>query len=253
MKPFLLSFLFLIFSAGIVHSEIVSRNHMYKDGDVELEGYVAYDSALTGKRPVVLIVHQWKGLGAYEKLRADMLAKLGYLAFCVDIYGKGERAQNYEQARSYATKYRSDIALMRRRVLAGMDAALSLPVADDRRVAAIGYCFGGGVVLELARSGADVAGVVSFHGNLDTPNPEDARQIKGCILVCHGGAEKVVPMEHVVAFHKEMESAQVDYQLVIYAGAVHAFTHMDQPERYNKAADRRSWQHMNMFLQEIFK
>jgi dienelactone hydrolase len=234
-------------------TNVVGADHVYAHGDVKLQGYVAYDEAAQGKRPVVLIVHQWTGLGEYEKARAGMLAELGYLAFCVDIYGRGERAQNVEQAMAYATQYRSDRGLMRERAQSALIEALTLPQADADKVAAIGYCFGGGVVLELARSGAKVDAAVSFHGNLDTPDPGDAQQIKGSVLVCHGGADTNVVMEDVVAFHQEMEAAKVDYQLMIYAGAVHGFTHFNQPSRYNEKADKRSWALMQAFFDNVLK
>jgi dienelactone hydrolase len=169
------------------------------------------------------------------------------------VYGQDERAQNQEQAMDYATKYRSDRGLMRARAQAALTEARSLPQADPDKVAAIGYCFGGGVVLELARSGADVEAVVSFHGNLDTPDPADAKQIRGSILVCHGGADTNVAMEDVEAFHQEMEAAKVDYQLMIYAGAVHGFTHFNQPSRYNEKADKRSWALMQAFFDDLLK
>jgi dienelactone hydrolase len=242
-----------LLAGALAESRIVTFEHLYRHGDVELAGFVAYDDAVSGKRPVVLVVHQWNGLGDYEKTRARMLAELGYLAFCVDMYGRGERATNMAQARAYATKYRADRPLMRSRAQAALDAARRLPQADVSKMAAIGYCFGGGVVLELARSGAEVAGVVSFHGNLDTPEPDDAKRIKGSILVCHGGADTAVGMAQVVAFHQEMEAAAVDYQLTIYAGAVHGFTHLDQQSRYHPTADQRSWVHMQRFFEEIFR
>jgi dienelactone hydrolase len=236
-----------------IQADIAEASHVYAHGDVKLQGYVAYDKALQGKRPVVLVVHQWMGPGEYEKARARMLAALGYLAFCVDMYGRGERAENVEQAMAYATKYRSDRGLMRARAQSALIAALTLPQADAEKVAAIGYCFGGGVVLELARSGADVDAVVSFHGNLDTPDPADAKQIEGSVLVCHGGADTNVKMEDVGAFHREMEAAEVDYQLMIYAGAVHGFTHFHQPSRYDEMADKRSWALMQAFFDNVLK
>jgi dienelactone hydrolase len=241
-----------LLAGALAESKVVTSEHLYRHGDVELAGFVAYDDAVSGKRPVVLVVHQWTGLGDYEKPRAKMLAQLGYLAFCVDMYGRGERAETMEQARTYATKYRADRRLMRARAQAALNAAGTLPQADVSKMAAIGYCFGGDVVLELARSGAELKGVVSFHGNLDTPDPGDAKRIKGAILVCHGGADANVGMDQVVAFHKEMEDAGVDYQVIIYAGAVHGFTHLDQKSRYHPTADQRSWAQMQRFFEAIF-
>ena len=237
-----------------VHTEKVE----YKDGDVLLEGYLAYDEALKGKRPGVLIVHEWTGLGPYVKMRAEKLAKLGYVAFAADIYGKGIRPQNAQEAARQASIYRSDRKLMRRRAQAGLNELNKNNLVDKTRVAAIGYCFGGGTVLELARSGADIKGAVSFHGNLDTPNPEDARNIKAKILVLHGADDPNVPMEQVIKFQEEMRGAHVDWQMIFYGGAVHSFTNPDSgndPSRgvaYNKLADERSWEAMKVFFNEIF-
>jgi len=167
--------------AGI-HSQAVT----YKDGDTVLEGWLAYDDANAGKRPGVLVVHQWKGLGDGEKKRAEMLAQLGYVAFCADIYGQGIRPTSSANAGKEAGKYKSDRALLRQRVNAALTKLRRQPQIDPARVAAIGYCFGGTTVLELARSGADVAGVVSFHGGLDSPNPADGKRIRGKVLILHG-------------------------------------------------------------------
>tara|TARA_B100000609_G_C17169811_1_gene410978 strand:+ start:159 stop:914 length:756 start_codon:yes stop_codon:yes gene_type:complete len=233
-------------------AEITTEDVTYKHGSDTMEGFIAYDKAISGKRPVVIIVHQWKGLGDYEKTRARMLAEMGYLAVCADIYGQGNRAQDSQQARTLATKYRSDRKLMRARAQAALDYAKTLELADPAKVAAIGYCFGGGVVLELARSGADLAGVVSFHGNLDTPDPADAKNVACKILVCHGAADGSITMKDVTTFSEEMEAANVDWQLVIYANAKHAFTHFESKDRYNENADKRSWKHMQDFFHELF-
>jgi len=241
------------------HAEIRTEAVDYKDGDVVLEGYLAYDDAATGKRPGVLVVHEWTGLNDYTKMRARELAELGYVAFALDMYGKGIRPQTSEEAAKQATIYRSDRQLMRHRATVGLNQLLDNEMVDPGKVAAIGYCFGGGTVLELARGGADIGGVVSFHGNLDTPNPADAKNIKAKVLVCHGAADPHVPMEQVEAFRDEMDNAGVDWQLIMYGGAVHSFTNPnsgDDPSRgvaYNAAADRRSWQLMQSFFNEIFE
>lgn len=248
----------LVIGTG-VQAEMVTKTIEYKDGDVTLEGFLAYDGSISGKRPGVLVVHEWTGLNDYARSRAQQLAELGYVAFALDMYGKGVRPANPQEASEQATKYRSDRQLMRRRAKAGLDVLLGQEMTDPARVAAIGYCFGGGVALELARSGAPLAGVVSFHGNLDTPDPADARNIKGKILVCHGGDDPHVPQEQVIAFQKEMRDAGVDWQMNIYGGAVHAFTNPaagNDPSRgaaYNAEADHRSWQAMKDFFNEIFK
>jgi len=239
--------------------EIVSRPVEYKQGDTVLEGLSVYDNAIQGKRPAVLVIHQWKGLGDYEKKRAEMLARLGYNVFAVDIYGKGVRPQTPNEAGAQAAKYRSDRALLRARVRAGLDVLARHELTDAKRMAAIGYCFGGTAVLELARSGADIAGVVSFHGGLSSPTPGDARNIKAKVLALHGADDPNVPLKEVAAFEEEMRQAGVDWQLVAYGGAVHSFTDRDagndnaKGAAYNERADRRSWEAMKQFFAELFK
>jgi dienelactone hydrolase len=240
-------------------AELRTETIDYTHGETVLQGYLAYDDAIEGSRPGVLIVHEWTGLGDYEKMRANELARLGYIAFALDMYGKGIRPQTPQEASAQAKIYRSDRQLMKDRANAGLQVLKSQKLVDPARIAAIGYCFGGGTVLELARSGADIAGVVSFHGNLDTPNPSAANNINAEVLVCTGGADPHVPMEQVDAFWKEMENAHVNWQMNIYGGAVHSFTNPasgNDPSKgaaYNKEADQRSWQAMKDFFNEIFK
>jgi dienelactone hydrolase len=235
----------------------VSQVIEYRHGATTLEGYLVYDTAVAGKRPGVLVVHEWMGLGDYAKQRADQLAQLGYIALAVDMYGKGVRAQNAQEAAKLAGIYKADRALMRARIAAGLEALKANAFTDPERIAAIGYCFGGTTVLELARSGAPVAGVVSFHGGLATPNPGDARQIRGKVLVLHGADDPLVPAEEVAAFQEEMRQAGVDWQMVSYGGAVHSFTNPGagaDPSKgvaYHEKADRRSWQAMGSFFAEI--
>jgi len=239
---------------GQIHTATVE----YKDGDTVLEGYLAYEQAHTQK-PGVLIVHQWKGLGDNEKKRAEMLAKLGYVAFAVDIYGKGIRPQDPQAAAAEAGKYKQNRALLRQRVRAGLIALQTRKVADPNHIAAIGYCFGGTTVIELARSGANIAGVVSFHGALDSPTPEDGKNIKCKVLALHGADDPFVPAKDVAAFEDEMRQAKVDWQLVKYGGAVHGFTDWNAGNdnskgmAYNEKADNRSWEDMKLFFAEIFK
>jgi len=231
----------------------------YRDGNTVLEGYLAYDDAIQGKRPGVLVVHEWNGLGSYTKKRTEQLAELGYVAFAVDMYGKGIRPKNREESGAQANIYRSNRQLMRSRANAGLVVLQQNPLTDSNRIAAIGYCFGGGTVLELARSGANIAGVVSFHGNLDTPNPSDAKAIKAKVLVLHGANDPYVPAEQVAAFESEMRQADVDWQLMAYGGVVHSFTNPEagnDPSKgvaYNEAADKRSWAAMKQFFAEIFR
>lgn len=246
-------------AVGIVpHAALKTRTVEYRDGEQLLEGYLAYDEAKPGKRPAVLIVHDWKGVGPYVKRRADQLAKLGYLAFAVDIYGKGVRPQTAEAAGAQAGTYKQDRALFRSRLLAGYRAMLASPQADPSRTAAIGYCFGGTGVLELARSGADVQGVVSFHGGLDSPAPADGKNIKAKVLILHGAEDPFVPAKDIDAFLAEMRAANVDWQMISYSGAVHSFTNPEAGNdastgaAYNPSADRRSWGAMRQFLDELF-
>jgi dienelactone hydrolase len=231
----------------------------YKQGDAVLEGFLAYDDSVPGPRPGVLIFHQWKGLGDYERKRAEMLARLGYVAFAADIYGKGVRPRDAAAAGAEAGKYKSDRALLRDRANAALDVLRRQKLADPKRLAAIGYCFGGTTAIELARSGANIAGVVSFHGGLDSPRPEDGRNIKCKVLALHGADDPFVPARDLAAFEDEMRNARVDWQLVKYGGAVDSFTDWSAGQdrssgaAYNERADQRSWEHMKLFFAEIFK
>ncbi|MBE9143291.1 dienelactone hydrolase family protein [Planktothrix mougeotii] len=230
----------------------------YQQGDTVLEGYLAYNSSQTGKRPGVLVVHEWKGLDEYTKSRTEQLARLGYVAFAADIYGKGIRPQTAEEARTQATLYRSNRALLRERVNAALAELRKQPQTDPQNLAAIGYCFGGTTVLELARSGADIDGVVSFHGGLDSPNPQDGKQIKSKVLVLHGADDPLVSPEDIMAFEKEMRNGNVDWQMISYGRTVHSFTNPkagNDPSKgtaYNPDSDRRSFEAMKLFFNEIF-
>ncbi|MDB6035178.1 MAG: Dienelactone hydrolase [Verrucomicrobiales bacterium] len=249
----------LLLSALTIRAEVRTKVVEYQQGDTTLEGVVVYDDAVTGKRPGVLVVHQWKGLGDYEKKRAEMLAKLGYAVVAADIYGKGVRPDNPKDAGAMAGKYKSDRALLRARANAGLELLKKQPQVDATRLAAMGYCFGGTTALELARSGADIKGVVSFHGALNTPTPEDAKNIKGKILALHGADDPFVPLAEVTAFEEEMRKAHVDWQLVAYGNSVHSFTDWgagsdnSKGAAYNEKADKRSWEAMKTFFAEIFR
>jgi dienelactone hydrolase len=241
-------------ASGAVHTEVIE----YKHGDKVLEGYLAYDDAAPGKRPGILVVHEWMGHNAYSRKRAEQLAGLGYVAFALDMYGKGVQAKDRQQAAEMAGVFKKDRELMRARARAGLDVLRNHPRVDSTKLAAMGYCFGGTVSLELARSGADLAGVVSFHGALETPNAQDARNIKGKILVLHGADDPFVKPAEVAAFEEEMRNAGVDWELVKYGGAVHSFTNpgagndAKSGAAYNARADARSWQAMKDFFQELF-
>jgi dienelactone hydrolase len=231
----------------------------YKDGDVSLEGYLAYDDAVEGKRPGVLVVHEWWGLNRYIERRTEELAKLGYIVFAIDMYGKGMTADSPEKAVEFSSVYTKNRKLMRSRATAGLAVLRNHPLADIPRIAAVGYCFGGTTSLELARSGAPLAGVASFHGGLDTPYPEDAKNIKCSILDLHRADDPFQPRQNVEDFQDEMSKAGVDWQTNIYSGAQHAFTNPDADKHgikgvaYNEKADRRSWEAMEIFFNEILR
>lgn len=239
-------------------AEIVEAPIEYTSAGVLCEGWHAYDGSVDGDRPAVLIVHQWTGLTDYEKRRARMLAELGYNVFALDIYGKGIRPQPPESGK-VAGIYKSDRDLFRQRLQDGLAVLKNLPRTDASKMAAIGYCFGGTGVLELARSGAEIDGVVSFHGGLGTPTPEDAKNVRAEVLVLHGAVDPFVPVEEVSAFHQEMLAANVAYTFTAYPDAVHAFTQEmagEDPSRgaaYNAEADARSWEAMKLFFDRIFQ
>ena len=255
LAPVLLAAFFAAEVRGAVQTKVIE----YRHGDTILEGYLAWDEAVQGHRPGVLIVHEWMGLGDYARMRANKLAEMGYAAFALDMYGKGIRPKTPQEAASQAGLYKKDRALMRARAQAGLDVLLGSDLCDPKRVAAIGYCFGGTTVLELARSGAAVAGVVSFHGGLETPTPGDAKNIRCKVLVLHGGDDPHVPRKDVEAFEDEMRAGTVDWQLIVYGSAVHSFTNPSAGDdkskgaAYNAQADRRSWEAMQQFFAEVLK
>lgn len=244
--------------ASSVSAAVETQEVEYRDGDTVLDGFFAVDTSTEDARPGILVVHEYKGLGEYARKRAVQLAEMGYAAFAVDMYGRGVRPQTHEEAAATAGIYKSDRSLMRRRILAGYEVLKGHPAVDPARIGAIGYCFGGTTVLELARSGAPVAGVVSFHGALATPDPLDARRIKGRVLVLHGAQDPFVKVEEVEAFRQEMNDANAKWRLVAYEGAVHSFTVPeagDDPSTgvaYNADADERSWAEMTAFFAEVF-
>jgi dienelactone hydrolase len=247
-------------AAMFVSAEAKVRSKLveYKQGDTVLEGYLAYDDAVKGKRPGVLVVHAWMGLDDNARKRADMLAGLGYVAFAADIYGKGVRPKSQDEAGKQAGTYKGDRKLLRERVNAGLAELVKQTNVDATRTAAIGFCFGGTSVLELARSGAQVSGVVSFHGGLDSPAPADARNVKAKLLVLHGAADPFEKPTDFVAFQKELADAKVDWQLVQYGNAVHCFTDATAGTdaskgcAYDPQADARSWAAMRAFFDELF-
>lgn len=248
-----------LLAIGSASAAIVEKAIEYEHDGVTLEGVHIYDDAVEGKRPAVLVVHQWTGISDHEKERGRMLAELGYNILAADIYGKGVRPSP-PGAGQEAGKYKGDRDLFRGRLAAGLETLKKDERTDTAKIAAIGYCFGGTGVLELARAGTELAGVVSFHGGLDASATKLAAKdgVKTPILVCHGAIDPYVPAEQVQAFEKEMTDAGADWQLIAYSGAVHSFTHKtagDDPSKgsaYDEKADKRSWEAMKAFFAEIF-
>lgn len=238
-----------------LHTEVIE----YKIGDASFEGYLAAPKDAKGKLPAVLICHQWMGHSDYERRRAEQTARLGYVAFALDIYGKGVRPKDVPEAAKTATGYKNDRALLRTRALGGLEALKRHSLVDPKKIAVQGYCFGGTTALEVARSGAEVLGAVSFHGDLSSPAPDDAKRIKGKVLALHGADDPFVPPAQVAAFEEEMRKGGVDWQLVAYGGAVHSFTlkhagnDNSKGSAYNEKADLRSWEAYKDFLAEIFR
>ncbi|HXG21773.1 MAG TPA: dienelactone hydrolase family protein [Methylomirabilota bacterium] len=230
----------------------------YKDGNVTLRGFLAYDEQTSFKRPGILVMPEAFGLGAHAKQRAERLAALGYIALAGDPYGDGIETTDLQEAIKLATALREDPTKFRQRARVALDKLASLPQVDADHLAAIGYCMGGTFALELARDGAPLKGVVSFHGGLETQRPATAGQIKAKILVCHGADDPFVPPAQVNAFAEEMTKAGADWQLIMYGGTVHSFTNPNADSvgtpglAYNKRTDERSWKAMRMFFDEIF-
>jgi dienelactone hydrolase len=230
----------------------------YQAGDVTMEGYVAYDDAAKSPQPGIMIVPDWMGLRQFAKDKAEQLAKEGYVAFAVDVYGKGVRPKDVKEAGQFATKYKDDRNLLRSHMKAAYDQFVQMKEVDPKKVVVMGYCFGGTAALELARSGAPLVGTATFHGGLSTPTPQDAKNIKGPVLVMHGGDDPFVNAQEVAAFKQEMKNANVNLTFVVYPGAVHAFTNPEagndnsKGAAYNKDADKKSWAEFEKFLKKVF-
>ncbi|MEJ5169481.1 MAG: dienelactone hydrolase family protein [Fimbriimonadales bacterium] len=229
----------------------------YRDGSTLLEGYVAKPAGIQ-KAPVVLIVHDWNGIDAYEEGRARQIAELGYIGFAVDMYGKGVRPKNAQESAAESQKYYQNHELLLSRVRAAIRAASGMKQAQPQKLAMMGYCFGGMVALEAARSGASILGAVSFHGSLATKHPAQKGKVKSKVLVLHGAADPLVPRSDVEKLKKEMADAGVSLKFVEYPGAVHSFT-VPGPKPapgaatgYDEAADKASWRELVSFLRSIF-
>ena len=263
MKQTIASLLLLTFTTLPAWADIEGKEVSYSEGGTTFKGYLATDSANKGKRPGILVVHEWWGHNDYARKRARMLAELGYTALAVDMYGDGKQASHPGDAKKFSSAVFQNMPSAKARFLAAMDLLKSQPTVDGEKIAAIGYCFGGGVILAMARMGVDLDGVASFHGSLKTPSPAKKGAIKGKVLVLNGAADPFVKAEDISNFKKEMTDAGVDFKLVNYPDAKHAFTNPEADTnaqkfnlsalQYNEAADRESWAEMQKFLKEIFK
>lgn len=249
---------------GVATAEpkIVGKAVEYSAQDVVMKGYLAYDENIKGKRPGVLVIHEWWGLNDYARKRARMLAELGYTGLAVDMYGEGKEAMHPDDAGKFSSELMKNFDVAKIRFMAATDFLKRQATVDPTRIAAIGYCFGGGVVLNMARQGVDLKGVASFHGSLNAVKPAQVSNVKAKILVLHGGDDKFIPTEQIEAFKQEMKSAGVDFQFFSYPGALHSFTNPEADAlgkkfnmaiAYNADADRKSWDELKKFLSSIFK
>lgn len=241
---------------------IVGKDIEYRADGVTLKGYVAYDDAKQGKRPGILVVHEWWGHNAYTRRRANMLAGLGYVGFAVDMFGEGKQAADAADAGRLSGEIFKNPAVMKARFMAALETLKQSHLVDTSRIGAVGYCFGGGVVLAMARQGADLQAVVSFHGMIGAGAPAAPGAIKGKILVCNGADDKFISAEDIAKLKQEMKAVKADMTFINYAGSLHAFTNPEAtangkkyniPIAYNAAADTASWSDMRGFLTHAFK
>jgi dienelactone hydrolase len=250
--------------AGIASAkpDVEGKEVSYSAQGVVMKGYLAYDKNIKGKRPGVLVVHEWWGHNEYARKRARMLAEMGYTALAVDMYGDGKQAMHPDDAGKFSSEVMKNFDVANARFLAAMEFLKKQPEVNQDQIAAIGYCFGGGVVLNMARQGADLKGVASFHGSLAAVRPAQPGAVKARVLVLHGGDDKFTTPEQIEAFKKEMNDAGVDFRFIVYPGAIHSFTNpaadeyakrFNLPLGYNADADHKSWEELRKFLGTIFK
>ncbi len=262
MTKFLLALSVLLFAAGAAHAEVRGHEITYSADGTTLKGYIAYDDKIKGKRPGVLVVHEWWGHNDYARKRARMLAEMGYLALAVDMYGDGKTANHPDDAKQFMLAVTSNMDVLKARFNAGLKYLQGSRIVEPDNIAALGYCFGGAVVLNMARLGTDLKGVVSYHGSLGTATPAEPGKVKARIAVFTGADDPMIPSAQIDAFKAEMDKAKVNYTLTVYPGARHSFTNPDadeigrkfnMPVAYNAEADKDSWAQTGAFLKEVFK
>jgi dienelactone hydrolase len=242
---------------SLAHAKVVTKTVTYKDAGTELKGFFAWDDAKSGKRPGILVVHEWWGLDEYAKMRAKKLAELGYVAFALDMYGEGKVTEHPKTAGQWAGMIRSNQKAWQQRGLAGLKVLKGHELVDSSKLAAIGYCFGGATVMQMAYGGAELAAVVSFHGSLP-PAPEGVASIMPRVLVAHGRDDKFIPAERIVAFQDGLDRAKAKWEMSIYSGTRHGFTNPGagaygmENLAYNETADKHSWAAMMKLFGEVF-
>ena len=255
---FLIAVPLVLLTAGSVQAKLVTQPVAYTHEGVQLEGYLAYDDAAAGKRPGVLVVHEWWGLNDYVRGRAEQLAEMGYVAFALDMYGKGRMTDHPDQAGAWMKAVNSNMSLWLGRALAGLEVLKKQPQVDTGRLAAIGYCFGGATVQVLAYGGAGLKGVVSFHGSLVPPSAEQGERTRARMLICHGAQDPFNKPDALTAYVQALNATSIDWQLIVYGNTRHGFTNPGAGKfgmdalAYNPDSDRRSWQQMTSFFDEIF-
>lgn len=259
MRHITLSFLAVALFTSSALAAIKTETVEYKAGDTTLKGFLAYDDALKGERPGILVMPEWWGLTDYPKSRARQLAEMGYVAFAADMYGDGKTTEDPKEAGQWSSEVKNDKEARRARQKAALQVLKDRPEVSDEEIAVIGFCFGGAMGLDMLRAGMDIDGVVTFHGALATDSPaKKGEASEARVLVLHGAADPLVPPAEVEAFEKEMKEAGITYHIVKYPEAKHAFSNPDAdkyglpPVAYQKEAAEQSWQAMSQFLAELF-
>jgi dienelactone hydrolase len=257
MRTLLTLGLTAVFTAAAVAAP-QSKEVAYSHGGKSFKGHLVWDDATPGKRPGVLVLHEWWGLDEYAKKRAEQLAGMGYVAFAADMYGEGKVAEHPDDAKKMSSEVRANVENWRGRAQAALDVLKKDERVDPSKLAAIGYCFGGSTALQLAYGGADLDAVVTFHAGLPTPTPEQAKAVKAQVLVCHGADDKFVSEESIQKLKEALDAASVKFRVESYPGAVHSFTvpgadkHKVPGLAYNAEADKKSWASMKAVFDEVF-
>jgi len=247
-----------LLSAPAAQAELRHQTIHYSDGDTPLRGYLSWDDSFQGPRPGVMVVHEWWGLNDYARARADKLAKLGYVAFAADMYGDRQVTRHPSQAQQWMSTITADVGHWRQRARVGLQQLRNNPLTDPDHLAAIGYCFGGATVMQMAYAGADLDAVVSFHGSLPAISDQHSGNINARILAFHGDADEFTPKKNVDAFEAGLERVGADWQLVVFGGVRHSFTNPDAADygianlKYDAYADQMSWDPMQNFFKQVF-